>query len=364
MLVELAHSANAQVGLKLAIFDNPQPDPSRIETSQDLVNAYLAGINTAISVAAAKGIYIEEKEFFHMNNLPNIIQKASLVKMWQPNVIIGLSTSNEFLMSKAFFGDQLILSISATDEEVSTLPKNFYSLGIPDTDAVNAIIKFIDAHYKNANIFITVAAESKESTDFADLLANKYKINHPSNRVVESRFLTDDIEQLNLPNYMKEYKQGDVIVVMSMGYDSAINLMNKIAQYLKPIKPTFLTSTDNWSDDSIPQKMIGSYDAFRIDTLGGGRNESEYKIFVKNFEKIYHKYPTHKISFVTYQAVMSFITALKKYPAAPKQDATKAILRSYTKALQSNPNWFRPNSYSVYKITSEKELYFGTLQRS
>jgi len=350
--------------IKLAVFDNPQPDPSHAETSQELLNAYLSGINTAIAVAATKGVHIEEKEFFHINSLPNIIQQASNVKAWKPNVIMGLSSSNEFLMSKAFFGNQLILSISATDAEISSLSSDFYSLGIPDNDAVNTIINFINDHYQSANLFVTVAAESKESVDFADLLSKKYKNLHPSKRVVESRFLTDDLDHLNLPKYMKEYKKGDVIVVMSMGYNSAIDLMNKIANYLRPIKPIFVTSTDNWGNDSTPQKISGIYDAFRIDTLSGGKDTNEHKIFVENFKKIYHKIPTDQISFVTYQTVMSFVAALKKYPPPPKLTISKSILCSYQKALKQNSNWFRPPQYIVYKIEPQKEVYFDTLTRS
>jgi hypothetical protein len=356
--------ASSHSTLKLAIFENPQPDPSHPETSQELINAYLAGINTAIAVADSQGIHIKEKDFFHLNTLPNIIQQASNVNAWEPDIVMGFSTSNEFLMSKAFFGERLILSVSATDSDISTLPINFYSLGIPDTDAVNAVIKFINDQYQNANLFVTVAAESKESGDFADLLSNIYKNQHPTKRVVESRFLTDDLDNLNLSKYMQGYQKGDVIIVMSMGYNSAIELMNKIAKYLSPIKPIFVTSTDNWGSDTTAQKISSSYDAFRIDTLSGGEDTNEHKVFVDNFVKIYHTAPTDKISYVTYQTVMSFVTALKKYAPPPKLTATKSVLWSYQQALKHNPNWFRPPHYIVYKIEPEKEVYFATLNRS
>lgn len=347
--------------IKLAVFENPQPDPSHPEISQDLVNAYLAGINTAIEVADSEGIRITEKDFFHINTLPNIIEKASAVNAWNPDVIMGFSTSNEFIMSKAFFGNRLILSISATDQDISTMPNNFYSLGSPDTATVNTIIKFIDAHYRNANLFVTVAAESKESGDFADLLSKIYKKNHPNKRVVESRFLTDDMEHLNFQKYMKGYQKGDVIIMMSMGYNSAIELMNKITNYLSPIKPIFVTSTDNWGSDLIAQKIVGNYDAFRIDTLAGDQDNKDYKTFYKNFVKIYHAKPENKISFVTYQTVMSFVMSLKKYKQSSHALTPKTILWSYHQALKQNPNWFRPKEYVVYKLKSQKEIYFETI---
>lgn len=344
--------------IKLAIFDNPQPDPSRNESKQQLVNSYLAGVNIAITVAAKEGISITEKEFFHANNLAGVIQQASDAKAWQPDVIMGLSTSNDFLMSKAFFGDQVILSISATDPALSTLPAGFYSLGIPDTNAVNAMINFIHQHYPNSNLFITTAAESKESVDFSDLLEKTYKKQYKDKNVIAKRFLTDDMDHMSLSKFMTGYKKGDVIVVMSIGYDSAIDLMNKISGYLGPEKPVFVTSTDNWGDNTITQQVAGSYDAFRIDTLSGGDDTRNYKIFLDNFQKIYHSHPKDKISFVTYQTVMSFVDALIQYPTINNLNTKSSLLNSYLLALKHNPNWYRPPYYVVYKLENQKEMFF------
>lgn len=345
--------------IRLAIFDNPQPDPSESLDSQ-FINSYLAGINTAITVAASKGIFITSKYFFHANNLASIIQQASNAKAWNPDVIIGLSTSNDFLMSKAFFGDQVILSISATDPALKTLPSGFYSLGIPDTNAVNAISKFISEHYPTFNLFVTASAESKESVDFAELLAKEYKNLYKEKRVVEKKFLTEDMGQMDISKFMSGYQKNDVIVVMSIGYDSAIDLMNKISAYLFPHRPVFVTSTDNWGNDTSAQNMRGAYDAFRIDTLSGGEDTKNYKIFSENFNKIYHVFPKDKISFVTYQGVMSFVEAMEKYPNHIK-DTKKSLLNSYLSALNKNKNWFRPPHYIVYKLENGKEVLFDKI---
>ncbi len=351
--------ANNHQNIRLAVFDNPQPDPSCNVNAQQFINSYLAGINTAVTVAASKGIYITEKEFFHASNLASIIQQASDVKTWHPDVIMGLSTSNDFLMSKAFFGEQVILSISATASSLSSLPVGFYSLGIPDTSAVNTIIKFINQHYRGANLFITAAAESKESVDFADLLAKKYTRQFKNKRVLQKRYLTDDMNHLNMSKFMSGYQKNDVIVVMSIGYDSAIDLMNKITAYLSPNKPIFITSTDNWGNSNTPQNISGSYNAFRIDTLSGGEDTQIYKTFLENYKKIYHQPPKDKISFVTYRTVMSFVEALIQYPPTKNMPTQKASLfSSYITALKHDPNWFRPPYYNVYKLENKKEIYF------
>jgi hypothetical protein len=350
-------TASSHKIIRLAIFDNPQPDPSSKKNTQQFISSYLSGINTAITVAASKGIEITEKEFFHENNLANIIQKASETKEWRPDVIIGLSTSNDFLMSKAFFSDQVILSISATDAALTNLPSGFYSLGIPDTEAVNIIIKFINQHYKNPNLFITAAAESKESVDFADLLAEEYKKKFKNQKVIRRKFLTDDMSLLNFSKFMSGYQKGDIIIVMSIGYDSAIDLMNKITEYLKPIKPIFITSIDNWGNTYTPQTISGSYDAYRIDTLSGGEDTQNYKIFLENYIKLYHRPPKDRISFVTYRAVISFVEALLQYPSSRSRTTKQDLLSSYLSALNHDHNWFRPPYYNVYKLENQKEFH-------
>lgn len=39
-------NANIKKSIKLAIFDNPQSDPSRVENENPYLNAYISGINT------------------------------------------------------------------------------------------------------------------------------------------------------------------------------------------------------------------------------------------------------------------------------------------------------------------------------
>jgi hypothetical protein len=234
LILSTTAAAKTSHTLRLGVFDNPQPDPSRNVSTEQFVDSYLEGINTGITVAASKGINIIEKNFFHANNLASIIEQAADIKAWKPDAIMGLSTSNDFLMSKAFFGDEIILSLSATDQALNQLPTNFYSLGIPDTQAVNAIINFIHQKYPHANLFITTAAESKESVDFADLLSKSYTSKFSDKSVIERKFLTDDMKTISFSKFMAGYKQGDVIVVMSIGYDSAIELMNKIGIYSAP----------------------------------------------------------------------------------------------------------------------------------
>jgi hypothetical protein len=258
----------------------------------------------------------------------------------------------------------LVISISATDKEITTLPSNFYSIGLPDTSAVNTLIYFIQEHYPKVNIFITVAAESKESADFSQLLVDKYQEKFPAKTAIQRRFLTEDMSQIDMKEFLKGYHEGDVIVVMAAGEYSAIDLMNKISSYLNPYKPVFITSADNWGDERTPQIIVGNYDAFRIDTLSLQSDVKSYDIFRKNYKKIHGYYPKDKIAFITYQAVMSIVKAIKQFPVTHASSTRQSILLSYEKARQYDPDWFRAKEYIVYKIEPHREVYFETLRNN
>src|SRR5260221_2559942 len=102
--------------------------------------------------------------------------------------------------------------------------------------------------------------------------------------------------------------------------------------------------------------MIGTYDSFHIDTLCGVEDTKYYKIFLDNYQKIYHRLPKDKISFVTYQTVMSFVEAIKRYPSASINK--KTILTSYLKGRKHNSNWYRPPYCVVYKLQNQTETFY------
>lgn len=174
--------------IKLAVFDNPQPDISHEEALGPLTDAYLAGIDTAIKIAGSEGIQIERKVFFHENNILKIMNKADALKTWEPNIIMGFHASNDFLMAKIFFGNQLLLSIAASDPKLAALPNNFYSLATPDQTEGEAIVNFINQHYAHTNVFVTVAEEKKETLDFATLFKKIYESKNPGQKVVTQAF--------------------------------------------------------------------------------------------------------------------------------------------------------------------------------
>ena len=363
LLIFFIFDAQANRSVKLAIFDNPQVDSSNALISQQLQNSYMQGINIGLHDAKKQKIDIQYKVFFYGDNLLNIIQEAPNVTSWNPDIIMGLHSSNESLMSRTFFTDRQVLSISATDIQLANLPLNFYSLGVPDPYAAKAIIKFIKEHYPGHNLFIAVGAESKESVDLGNLLASDYQHAFPKNTVIISKFLSSETSSIDLPDFMNGYKTGDLIVTLSIAgtYDEQINLMNQIANYLAPNKLIFINDVDNWGTNVLPSSYnntVNSYTAYRLDTLFFDKKSVSYKNFSNSFKSIYHTSPTDKISFLTYQTIMSFVAALKKYPPPNNLTTIEAILWSYAEARKYNPNWFRPMEFAFYKMEPYQETLY------
>lgn len=259
--------------IKMAIFDNPQiADSDGNVLAQSLEGAYLRGINVAIHIANEKGYHIEQKAFFYNKNLLNILQKVPRIKAWDPDVIIGLHTSNEALMSQSMFGQLLVLSITATDKKLIHLSPNFYTLGVPDPYISKALIRFIGEHFPKKNLFIMIGVESKESLDFGRSIANAYKQRYPHHTAVIKEFLTNDLLSMSPKSLLEGYHKNDIIVMFSIAgtYHSQLALMNKLAKYLAPNPPTFITTVDNWRDDTTLNNSnlpLPPYHAYRITNL-------------------------------------------------------------------------------------------------
>lgn len=366
LLPLLGVAENNEKLFKLAVFDNIENDISTQGAPAGQETAYMQGIKTAVAVAKEHSINIEIKDFFYESGLLDFMQQMPKVKEWDADTVIGLHSSSSFLMSKSHFTDKLVLSIEASSPELAKLPTNFYSLATPDVDSTKELVNFLIKKYPNRNLLNIVGTESKQAMEFADLVTSIYKKRNPKIAIKESRFLSDDVNVIDIGSLVKKYKSGDIIILYSMSgtYGAQIQLMNKIANYLAPNKLTFIISFDNWNAHTLPANTNDTknpYTAFRFDALYFDTTNSEYHKFVNNFEKIYHQKPTSYISYLTYRAVMSIPDAIEKYPAPENLSTRQAILWSYQQALKHNPNWFRPKSTAFYKLENNKEVFFDKL---
>lgn len=351
--------------IKLAIFDNPEIDSSESTLSEDAKIPYAEGIDTAIYAAKQKGIIIVKKDFFFGNNLLDILQKAPVVKSWEPDVVLGLHASNAALMSDSLFPGNLVISISASDVQLSNISSNFYSLGTPDLYSANQVINFIGKEFPHRNLFLIVGADGKESVDLANLISSLYKQNNPKQTVHTSEFLSDDPNTMETSSLVKGYNPGDIVLIFAISrFDKQIILMNKIADYLSPNKLVFITTVDNWKGRNLTQNTnytANPYTSFRVATSFIDPNSKDYINFINVFQKLYHREPTDDISFIAYQSVISFVKALENFPPPKKLSTKQAVLWSYQQAIKSNPDWFKFKPIVVYKVEGNKEIYYTSL---
>lgn len=304
----------ANLPIKIAIFDNTQIASVESNPTATLESAYLKGVNTAVTLSKKENIDIDTKTYFYGNNLLNILQKIPLIKQWKPDVVLGLHSSNEAIMAKNYFTKPLVLSITATDTKLFNPSKNFYSLGVPDSYIDKRVIQFIKKHFPHKNIFIMVGVENKESVDTADYIANLYKKAFPHQSITKSEYLTNDIISLTPNRLLQGYHKGDLILFFSIAgtYSEQLKLMNKIGMYLKPYKPTFITTVDNWQSHKIMKaKKKIPYNAYRVSNLYSNPNSKQYRTFLKEYVHIYNKKPKYQISYISYKALMSIVNAIK-----------------------------------------------------
>ena len=368
LLIQMSVLANAHdQPIKLAIFDDPQIANNDNNTlAQSLEKAYLRGIQTAIQIAGKEDYQVKQKAFFYNKNLLAVFQEVPRVKRWNPDFIVGLHTSNEALMSQSMFSNLLVLSITATDKKLMHLSPNFHTLGVPDPYISKALVQYVGERFPQKNLFIMVGVESKESLDFGHAIAKAYKQHYPNHTVVIKEFLTNDLLSMSPKSLLKGYHKNDVILMFSIAgtYHSQLMLMNKLARYLAPNRPTFITTVDNWNNDTAPNSSTltsPSYHAYHITNLYVNSKTPLYKEFSQAYQAIYHTQPNYIISYFTYRAVMSVITALSQYPPPKNLPLKEAILWSYHQALAYHPNWFRPKTLGVYKILPPKEVFVGTI---
>lgn len=291
--------------IRLAILDNIEFNSFSQNTtySESLKTSYKRGIETAISSAHQENINIEVNYFLYGNSLPDMANKIPDLKEWQPDVIIGLNDTNHFLMARNYFTDIMVISLFATDYKLKSLPNNFHSMVIPDENIAEVFPAFVKEKFPNRNIFLAIAADSKESEDMSYLVKNVVGKKFPSISLSESEFIQDEMPTLNLSSFLKNYRKDDVILLLCTNYYSGAEFMSRISKYLYPYKPTFIVDFDNWGNNSVPTTNLYPFFSYRITPYIFHPETDEYHHFYSTYVKLFNEPPQNQISFQTYKAV-------------------------------------------------------------
>lgn len=345
--------------LKIAVLDNPKIDSVNSAISEKLSKAYMDGLNTAIFSAKKSNIDVQYKTFFYGKNLVDLVYQVPRVMRWNPDAIVGLGNSNQLLMSESFFSDLLVLSLFATNAAIDNMPNNFYSLGVSDKYVSQKMVQFIHEHFPDKNIFMILESDARADFDMSNLLIKEQKAKYPVIKIDKGAFLSEDIGNVNIKKLLKNYHQGDIIVMMTLVYSQQIELMNKINAYLSPEPLVFFSCADNWQNRQIAsQQEELPYLLYRIAPEYLDEKTSKYQMFREIFKEVNDTYPTEAVSYAIYRGIMSIVTAIKAFPAPKSLRGKEAVLYSYHQALKKDPNWFKPKKQLVYKVEKHGEILF------
>ncbi|MDR3490979.1 MAG: hypothetical protein P4M12_02910 [Gammaproteobacteria bacterium] len=346
--------------IRIAILDNFNFQPN-ITNQYD--KYYLAGIEAAVFAAKEKKIKIEYKIFRYSRDALAILKIVPDVNSWQPDVIIGPRNSNMFLTIRNSFKNILVISPYASSSAVEYMPKNYYSLSLPDKYMAQAISIFLKKNHPTNGLISIVEADCKNCVDISHELSSIYHNNYPKNNFNENFFLQKSVKELDIEKTLNGYKKDDVIFLPNTSYASTI-LMVRITNYLA--RPMFFLGADDWGSwrNSEVGKLKANYPYYGIRVTSWSL-DSDYKLkeeFLKNFKKLHHGMPEDAVSMLAYATIGSIVSALNKYPEPMVSDIKTEILNSYMHALKNDKNWFRQSEYKFYKTDSTGDVLIDTIK--
>ena len=258
----------------------------------------------------------------------------------------------------------MVISLYATAPYIERLPRNFYSLGIPDQITTKAIIQFIHQRYPSRAIFIASESDSKEARGMAELLKHNFHQQYPQTSITISYFLKDEVQTMDLSHFLSEYKKGSIIIILDHVYYNNLSLMRRIAQYSKNSNTIFITAVDNWGQKD-RSRIFGfphSVEAYRVSPWVMNETAPGFRSFNETYKALYDNSPTEMVSLTVYQAITSIVSALQVCPN-PNHDTSmrERILLCYQYATNKDKFWFRPHTNFIYRIEASGERLIGTI---
>lgn len=345
--------AESNNNIRIAVVDNLM---SQKFSSEKYVQDYMQGLKTAKMVARNSKLKIEYKTFFYSTEPMSILKQIKNIKKYNPNVIIGPRSSDNFLLLKDYFENILVLSPLASSDKIKNMPKNFYSLNFSDNFSAKIIVEFIKKDLNSNNIFVISEVDCVSCSSISNDIIEEYTEIYPKKFSLKKKIISSEVGNLNIEQLMKGYNQGAIIILPGTSFASGV-LVSRINNYLKQKNLIFIGG-DGWGEYSV--SYVGKlqttypYKAYRISPSFINKDSQQYKVFKKNYFKKFKTFPPKDpITYEVYLTVMSVIDAL---PQDINKIVTKNyILKNYKKALLSNSYYFKPNFYEVNLITPSGE---------
>jgi len=325
--------------------------------------AYVSGVQAAAHSAKKYGINIEYKAFFYGQAPLDVLGEIQKIQSWGADLIIGPSASDQFLLLRNYIPDTMVLSSYASDINLKTLPKNFYTMFFLDNEIMRLLSEYIHKKFSEKNIYILIQTDCKQCVDAGRIFVEQHKKISPDTKIVENKLIMDNIEDIDANRILGKHKD-EVILIFNDAYYSYKVLVQHFVDSFPGEKLIFFSDQDNWDENASisDQKNDSRYQSYRIGPILFDDKLPEFRDFEQSYIAINKTKPVYAVSYITYITIMSAVEALKRFsdPNVSKSMRDK-ILYAYLMALNKNPNWFKIRYYGIYRVSSKGEVLIEKL---
>lgn len=344
--------------LRVAILENLKIE--KLSTDK-YASDYLDGIKLAQEAAAKHGYKVEVQEFFYGKEPLAILEKLPEVLKWQPDLVIGPRTSSLFLLLKDHLQDVLVLSPFATASAVADLPKNFHSLTLPNSYFTQAAVNLVRENFPGRAIAPIVEIDCKNCMDFADEFEQRAA---ESKVVVRPRatYLKKNVETVDLAPLLGHVKDSDLLLVPNTSYTSGV-IIPRVADHLKR-RDLVVVGGDGWGDwtSSYVGKVKSAfpYEGFRVTPWSISGRGHRVRRFIVEYELAKGAAPTGPAGLLSYATLSAAVDVLPKGGLKTGAAGVKTmLLNAFQEKVKIDPNYGRPTSYAIYKVTQNGESFVG-----
>lgn len=348
----------APTTLRVAILDNLKIE--KLSTDK-YANDYMDGIAVARHAAAKNGYEVEIKEFFYGKEPLAVLKMVPEVIAWQPDLVIGPRASSLFLLLNDHFKDVLVLSPFATASAVADMPKNFRSMTLPNRYFTQAAVNLVRDRFPGRAIAPIVEVDCKNCMDFADEFA---KLAPTAKVIVRDRatYLNKNVETVDLKQLLSRVQGDDLLLVPNTSYTSGA-IIPRIANHLQRGE-LIVVGGDGWGDwtSSYVGKVKSEfpYTGYRVTPWSFDARNDWTRLFVEDYKAIKGTPPSGPDALISYATLSAAVGALPRGGLGKGEVSARAVLlASFQAKVAVDPNYGRPTSYAIYKVTQGGESIVG-----
>ncbi len=343
-------NANDNSTIKVALVDQLM---SQKLSSIDYANDYMKGIKTAI-IAADKNFHIQValKRFSYRKGYLGPITIIDKVNSWNPDFIIGPRSSTKFLLLEPFFKKILVVSPIATANRVYNMPKNFYSMSLPDSYMAKSMVTFALKNFpKSKGTIILDAADCISCHNVAHHIFQYYKSHAYKKKVISRSFIGNNVETINIKQLVKGWKPGYLICSPNISYVSGV-LVSRVTDFLDREGLVFLGG-DEWGKHEVgfigQLKTKYPFVAYHLQDWSLNHGGKDLEVFNKTYTKVFKVKATDPISYASFHGLYSVLSVLNAKTLLSKSNKREYILRQFQSYISKHNNAFRQVYYVFYK---------------